>query len=184
MSANKTGIVTGAQLGIGAGLVEDFLQAGYNVVGTSLTATTWLSARSKLALVDADISKRGTAEKTVEAAVFYAKPFKGFIAYDFNVLASANLLITKGGPNKVTPQLAFECAKEGMRFDAVAPGVLETLLHKHDPKNPLTHQQPMKKTAIIRDGVDAVTFFTRARKASGKVLHFDGGAHVGVGSCK
>jgi NAD(P)-dependent dehydrogenase (short-subunit alcohol dehydrogenase family) len=35
MSDNKTAIVTGASQGIGAGLVEAFLKAGYNVVATS-----------------------------------------------------------------------------------------------------------------------------------------------------
>ena len=36
MSGKKTAIVTGAQQGIGAGLVEGFLKNGYNVVATSL----------------------------------------------------------------------------------------------------------------------------------------------------
>jgi len=39
MSDEKTAIVTGARQGIGAGLVEGFLKAGYNVVGTSRHAT-------------------------------------------------------------------------------------------------------------------------------------------------
>ena len=36
MPDKKTAIVTGANQGIGAGLVEAFLKNGYNVVGTSL----------------------------------------------------------------------------------------------------------------------------------------------------
>jgi NAD(P)-dependent dehydrogenase (short-subunit alcohol dehydrogenase family) len=35
MSDKKTAIVTGAQQGIGAGLVEGFQEAGYNVVDLS-----------------------------------------------------------------------------------------------------------------------------------------------------
>lgn len=34
MSANKAAIVTGAERGIGAGLVEGLLKDGYNVVAT------------------------------------------------------------------------------------------------------------------------------------------------------
>lgn len=37
MSGKKTVIVTGAQPGIGAGLVEEFLKQSYNVVATSLS---------------------------------------------------------------------------------------------------------------------------------------------------
>jgi NAD(P)-dependent dehydrogenase (short-subunit alcohol dehydrogenase family) len=36
MSNGKTAIVTGAQQGIGAGLVEGFLEAGYNVTATPI----------------------------------------------------------------------------------------------------------------------------------------------------
>jgi NAD(P)-dependent dehydrogenase (short-subunit alcohol dehydrogenase family) len=35
MADKKTAIVTGASRGIGAGLVEAFLNEGYNVAGTS-----------------------------------------------------------------------------------------------------------------------------------------------------
>jgi len=42
-------------------------------------------------------------------------------------------MITKGGPNTVTRSLAIEYAKEGIRFNAVAPGVVYTPLHKNDP---------------------------------------------------
>jgi NAD(P)-dependent dehydrogenase (short-subunit alcohol dehydrogenase family) len=39
MSDKKTAIVTGAQGGIGSGLVEAFLKEGYNVVATSRNAS-------------------------------------------------------------------------------------------------------------------------------------------------
>ena len=68
MSANKTAIVTGAQLEIGGGLTEGFLQAGHNIVGTSPTAAASLSACSRLVLVDGDVSKH-ELRRTVEAGV-------------------------------------------------------------------------------------------------------------------
>jgi len=59
MSAKRTAIITGAQQGIGAGLVEGFLNAGYNVVGTSLHATQSLTASPNLVLVDGiSVSRR------------------------------------------------------------------------------------------------------------------------------
>ena len=42
-------------------------------------------------------------------------------------------MITKGGLNAVIRSLAIEYAKEGIRFNAVAPGVVDTPLHKDDP---------------------------------------------------
>ena len=66
MSGKKTTIVTGAQQGIGAGLVEGFLKEGYNVVATSLQASQSLAASPYLVLVDGDIGRVG-AELDMEA---------------------------------------------------------------------------------------------------------------------
>jgi NAD(P)-dependent dehydrogenase (short-subunit alcohol dehydrogenase family) len=169
MADKKTVIVTGAQQGIGAGLVEGFLKEGYNVVATSLSASQSLTASTRLVLVDGDIRDQETAAKTVDAAirrfetidvlvnnagVFYTKPFTEFTTEDFDALVSVNLLgflhmtqltvkqmlkqrsgcvvsitgsladqaiagvnasvsmITKGGLNTVTRQLAIEYARK------------------------------------------------------------------------
>ena len=65
-------------------------------------------------------------------------------------------MITKGGLNSVIRSLAIEYAKEGIRFNGVAPGVVDTPLHKDDPKDALRTLQPMGKIAGIKDIVDAV----------------------------
>ena len=88
-------------------------------------------------------------------------------------------MITKGGLNTVTRSLAIEYAKEGIRFNAVAPGVVETPLHKDDPKDDLKKLQPMGKIGEISDIVDAVLYLAQAGQVTGEVLHVDGGAHVG-----
>jgi len=88
-------------------------------------------------------------------------------------------MITKGGLNTVTRSLAIEYAKEGIRFNAVAPGVVETPLHKDDPKDDLKALQPMGKIAEVSDIVDAVLYLAQAGQVTGEVLHVDGGAHVG-----
>jgi len=183
MPDKKTAIVTGASRGIGAGLVEVFLNEGYNVVATSRHVSQSLTASPHLVLVDGDIGKQETGAKTVEAAIkhfgtidvlvnnagiYRAKPFTEFTTEDFNALVSTNLLgflyitqltvkqmlkqksgnvvtisassadqpiagdngsvsmITKGGLNTVTRSLAIEYAKEAIRFNAVAPGVVDT----------------------------------------------------------
>jgi NAD(P)-dependent dehydrogenase (short-subunit alcohol dehydrogenase family) len=236
MSDKKTAIVTGAEQGIGAGLVERFLQEGYNVVGTSLHASQSSTAAPRLIFVEGDIGKQETAAKTVDAAlknfgtidtlvnnagIFIVKPFTEYTAEDFNALASVNLLgfihitqlavtqmlkqksgnvvtitgaladnpiagvnasvsmITKGGLNTITRHLAIEYAKEGIRFNAVAPGVVDTPLHRNDPQEQLRTQQPMGKIASIRDIADAVLYLAQAAQVTGEVLHVDGGAHSG-----
>jgi NAD(P)-dependent dehydrogenase (short-subunit alcohol dehydrogenase family) len=236
MPDKKTAIVTGAEQGIGAGLVERFLEEGYNVVGTSLHTGQPSSASSRLIFVEGDISKQETAAKTVEAAIknfgtidvlvnnagiFIIKPFTEFTAEDFNALASVNLLgfmhitqlavkqmlkqksgnvvtitgaladnpiagvnasvamITKGGLNTITRHLAIEYAKEGIRFNAVAPGVVDTPLHRNDPQEQLRTQQPMGKIASIKDIADAVLYLAQAAQVTGEVIHVDGGAHSG-----
>ena len=99
-----------------------------------------------------------------------------------NPIAGVNAsvsMITKGGLNTVTRSLAIEYAKEGIRFNAVAPGTVDTPLHKNDPKDFLSTLQPTGKIVEIRDVVDAVLYVAQAGKVTGEVLHVDGGAHSG-----
>jgi len=236
MSDKKVVIVTGASRGIGAGLVEAFLNEGYQVVATSLDVSQALTPSSSLILVDGDIGKQETAARAVDAAIknfgtidvlvtnagiYYVKPFTDFTAEDFNALVSVNLLgfiyitqlavkqmlkqksgcvvsitasladnpiagvnasvsmITKGGLNAVIRSLAIEYAKEGIRFNAVAPGVVDTPLHKDDPKDVLRTLQPMGRIADVKDIADAVLYLARAGQVTGEILHVDGGAHAG-----
>ena len=88
-------------------------------------------------------------------------------------------MITKGGLNTVTRHLAIEYAKQGIRFNAVAPGVVDSPLHKDDPKDSLKASQPMGKIVEIEDIVDAVLYLAEAGQITGEVLHVDGGAHAG-----
>lgn len=88
-------------------------------------------------------------------------------------------MITKGGLNTVTRSLAIEYAKEGIRFNAVAPGVVDTALHKDGPNDYLKARQPMGKIADVKDIVDAVLYLAQASQVTGEVLHVDGGAHAG-----
>jgi NAD(P)-dependent dehydrogenase (short-subunit alcohol dehydrogenase family) len=88
-------------------------------------------------------------------------------------------MITKGGLNTVTRSLAIEYAKEGIRFNAVAPGVVDTALHKDGPKDSLKTRRPNGKIAGVKDVVDAVLYLARADQVTGEILHVDGGAHAG-----
>ena len=88
-------------------------------------------------------------------------------------------MITKGGLNAVTRSLAIEYAKEGIRVNAVAPGVVDTPLHKSNPKDFLKTLSPIGSIATVQEIADAVIYLTEAPHVTGEVLHVDGGAHIG-----
>ena len=88
-------------------------------------------------------------------------------------------MITKGGLNAVMRSLALEYAKEHIRFNAVAPGIVDTPLHADDPKDSLKSASPMGSISTVEDIASAVVYLTEARQITGEVLHVDGGAHIG-----
>ncbi len=114
--------------------------------------------------------KTGGSVVTITAALA-ANPIAG-------VKASVPM-ITKGGLDTITKHLAIEYAKDGIRFNAVAPGVVDTPLHKDEPKEVLQSLNPMGVLSSIKDVVDAVMYLTEARTITGEILNVDSGAHVG-----
>src|SRR5215831_9337995 len=88
-------------------------------------------------------------------------------------------MITKGGLDAITRSLAIEYAKNDIRFNAVAPGQVDTPLHKNNPKQFLKTLSPMGIISDAKDIAEAVVYLTEARHVTGEVLHVDGGAHVG-----
>jgi NAD(P)-dependent dehydrogenase (short-subunit alcohol dehydrogenase family) len=83
-------------------------------------------------------------------------------------------MITKGGLNAATQNLAIEYAKDGIRFNAVAPGEVDTEMHRNDPSD--STSQPARKRATVKDIVDAVLYLVQAGHVSGEILHVDGAA--------
>lgn len=235
----KTAIVTGASRGIGAGVVNAFIERGFNVVANSRTVSrsSEVAASDRIALVDGDIGEPATASRIVEAAmsrfasidalvnnagVFFNKPFTEYTAADFKSLVSTNLegflyvtqlsirqmlaqksggsivtitaalarnpirgvtaaapMITKGGLETITQHLAMEYARDGIRVNAVAPGVVYTPLHRDTPKAVMESLSPMGRPSTVKDVADAVMYLTGAAAVTGHILYVDGGAHFG-----
>lgn len=88
-------------------------------------------------------------------------------------------MITKGGLEAVTRSLAIEYAKEHIRFNAAAPGIVDTPMHASTSKEFLKTLSPMGTISSVSDLVDAVVYLTEACNVTGEVLHVDGGAHQG-----
>ncbi len=95
-----------------------------------------------------------------------------------NPIAGVNAslaMVTKGGLEAITRSLAMEYAKERIRFNAVAPGIVDTPMHVDDPKDFLRTLSPMGEISEIADIVDAIVYLMEARHVTGEVLHVDAG---------
>jgi NAD(P)-dependent dehydrogenase (short-subunit alcohol dehydrogenase family) len=88
-------------------------------------------------------------------------------------------MVTKGGLNAITLSLASEYAKNKIRFNAVAPGTVDTPLHKDASKDFLKSRTPVGTISDPNDIAEAVVYLTEASHVTGEVLHVDDGAHVG-----
>jgi NAD(P)-dependent dehydrogenase (short-subunit alcohol dehydrogenase family) len=88
-------------------------------------------------------------------------------------------MITKGGIDAISRSLAMEYAQQGIRVNVVAPGVVDTPLHKNNPKEFLRALSPLGQIADAKDIAEAVFYLTEASQITGEVLHVDGGAHLG-----
>jgi NAD(P)-dependent dehydrogenase (short-subunit alcohol dehydrogenase family) len=88
-------------------------------------------------------------------------------------------MITKGGINAISRSLAMEYAKQGIRVNAVAPGVVATPLLKDVPEEFLRSLSPLGTIAASKDIAEAVFYLIEASQVTGEVLHVDGGMHLG-----
>ena len=73
----------------------------------------------------------------------------------------------------------MEYAKDGIRVNAVAPGVVYTPLHSNTPKHVMESQSPMGRPSTVKDIVDAVMYLADAATVTGDTLYVDGGSHFG-----
>ena len=239
MSQNRTAIVTGASQGIGAGIVNTYLEHGFNVVANSrkMSESREIKASDRVAVVDGDIGKPATAAKIVEtglarfgsidalvnnAGIFFLKPFTEYTPEDLQSLVATNLegflyitqlsikqmlaqkkggsivtvtaslarnpirgmnaavpMMTKGGLETITQHLAMEYAADGIRVNAIAPGVVDTPLHTKTPNDLMLSLSPMGRVSTVKDIADAVMYLTDARTVTGDTLYVAGGSQFG-----
>jgi NAD(P)-dependent dehydrogenase (short-subunit alcohol dehydrogenase family) len=94
-------------------------------------------------------------------------------------VGAAVQIMLKGALNAVTRALAIEYAKEGIRVNTIAPGVINTPMHKPETHEFLKGLSPVGRIGEVKEIVDAALFLTDATFTSGEILHVDGGAHAG-----
>lgn len=94
-------------------------------------------------------------------------------------VGAAVQIMMKGALNAVTRALAIEYAKEGIRVNTVALGVINTPMHKPETHDFLKGLHPVGRIGEIKEVVDAILYLTDATFTTGEILHVDGGAHAG-----
>ena len=94
-------------------------------------------------------------------------------------VGAAVQIMLKGALNAVTRALAIEYAKDGIRVNTIAPGVINTPMHKPETHDFLKGLHPVGRIGEVKEVVDAALFLTEATFTSGEILHVDGGAHAG-----
>jgi NAD(P)-dependent dehydrogenase (short-subunit alcohol dehydrogenase family) len=142
---------------------EDFK----SLVSTNLEGVlyiTQLSIKRMLA------QKTGGSIVTITASLA-RNPIRGITA--------AVPMITKGGLETLTRHLAMEYAKDNIRVNTVAPGVVNTPLHRETPKDVMESLSPMGRPSTVDDIADAVMYLTHASTVTGDTLYVDGGSHFG-----
>jgi NAD(P)-dependent dehydrogenase (short-subunit alcohol dehydrogenase family) len=137
------------------------------LVSTNIEGFLYLT---QLAIKQMLAQKTGGSIVTITAALA-RNPIRGVTA--------AVPMITKGGLETVTQHLAMEYAKDGIRVNAVAPGVVETPMHRNTPKDVMASLSPLGRPSTVRDIADAVMYLADAATVTGHILYVDGGAHMG-----
>jgi NAD(P)-dependent dehydrogenase (short-subunit alcohol dehydrogenase family) len=142
---------------------EDFK----SLVSTNLGGFLYVT---QLAIKQMLAQKTGGSIVTITAALA-RNPIRGVTA--------AVPMITKGGLETITQHLAMEYAKDGIRVNAVAPGVVLTPMHRDTPQEVMEGLSPMGRPSTVKDIADAVMYLTDAATVTGHILYVDGGAHFG-----
>lgn len=141
---------------------EDF----HRVVSTNLAGFFYVSQEAVR-----NMAARGGGQIITISTTLAQQPVAGVNA------ALTNL--TKGGLNSVTRGLAMEYAAAGIRVNAIAPGIVDTPMHKPEDHEFLKHLHPIPRLATVQEIVDTALFLVRSPFITGELIHVDGGAHAG-----
>ena len=92
---------------------------------------------------------------------------------------SALVSLTKGGLATVTRSLAIEYASHGVRFNAVALGVIQNPRYDPGSYENLAQLHPLGRVGHIDDVAQGILYLEQASFVTGVVLHIDGGQSAG-----
>lgn len=98
-------------------------------------------------------------------------------------LAGAHIalpVLTKSTIPAFSRALAMEYVTDGIRFNTISPGVVDTPMHANDDHELLKKLNPIQRLVQISEIVDALHYLQSAHMVNGENIRIDGGAHAGA----
>jgi NAD(P)-dependent dehydrogenase (short-subunit alcohol dehydrogenase family) len=89
-------------------------------------------------------------------------------------------VLTKSTIPAFSRALAMEYVAEGIRFNTISPGVVDTPMHAKDDHEVLKKLNPLHRLVKVSEIVDALLYLQSASMVNGENIRVDGGAHAGA----
>jgi NAD(P)-dependent dehydrogenase (short-subunit alcohol dehydrogenase family) len=89
-------------------------------------------------------------------------------------------VLTKSTIPAFSRALAMEYVADGIRFNTISPGVVDTPMHANDDHESLKKLHPIPRLVQISEIVDALLYLQSAPMVNGENIRIDGGAHAGA----
>jgi NAD(P)-dependent dehydrogenase (short-subunit alcohol dehydrogenase family) len=89
-------------------------------------------------------------------------------------------VLTKSTIPAVSRALAMEYVADGIRFNTISPGVVNTPMHANNDHEFLKTLHPIPRLVEVSEIVDAVLYLESAKMVNGENIRIDGGAHAGA----
>lgn len=132
--------------------ITEFTAAELNQLWQTNMTSQFLCAREAVKRMSTKLGGKGGTIVNMSSAASYIGGANGMIAY----------AVSKGAMDTFTRGLAIECAPQGIRVNAVRPGVIETDIHAdtgdNDRIGKLTPQIPMLRSGKAEEVAEAVLF--------------------------
>ena len=89
-------------------------------------------------------------------------------------------VLTKSTIPAFSRALAMEYVADGIRFNTISPGVVNTPMHANDDHEFLKKLHPIPRLVQVSEIADAVLYLQSAPMVNGENIRIDGGAHAGA----
>ena len=89
-------------------------------------------------------------------------------------------VLTKSTIPAFSRALAMEYLADGIRFNTISPGVVDTPMHANDDHESLKKLSPVPRLVQISEIVDALLYLQSAPMVNGENIRIDGGSHAGA----
>ena len=89
-------------------------------------------------------------------------------------------VLTKSTIPAFSRALAMEFVADGIRFNTISPGVVDTPMHANDDHELLKKLSPVPRLVQVSEIVDALLYLQSAPMVNGENIRIDGGSHAGA----